>query len=73
MSETVAIVEEDLERKIAVDANRSVTSVEQKLERNIAVDAYRGLVMVLMMAEVLELTHVSRLIPWQSDLEFSGL
>ncbi len=34
--------------------------VEQKLERNIAVDAYRGLVMVLMMAEVLELAYVHK-------------
>jgi len=60
MSETVAIVEPRLKRKIAVDADRSVTSVEQKLERNIAVDAYRGLVMVLMMAEVLELSYVHK-------------
>ena len=72
MSETVAIVEEDLERKIAVDANRSVTSVEQKLERNIAVDAYRGLVMVLMMAEVLELAHVSRSFPGNPIWSFLG-
>ncbi len=40
--------------------SETVASVEQKLERNIAVDAYRGLVMVLMMAEVLELAHVHK-------------
>ena len=32
----------------------------KKLQRNIAVDAYRGLVMVLMMAEVLELAYVHK-------------
>jgi len=32
-------------------------------ERNLAVDAYRGLVMLLMMAEVLELSHVARAFP----------
>jgi len=31
--------------------------------RNVAVDAYRGLVMVLMMAEVLELARVARAYP----------
>ncbi len=60
MSETVAVVEPRLEHKTAVDAERTVASVEQKLERNIAVDAYRGLVMVLMMAEVLELAYMHR-------------
>ena len=40
--------------------SETVASVEQKLERNIAVDAYRGLVMVLMMAEVLELSYVHK-------------
>jgi predicted acyltransferase len=40
--------------------SETVAIVEQKLERNIAVDAYRGLVMVLMMAEVLELAHVHK-------------
>jgi predicted acyltransferase len=32
-------------------------------ERNLAVDAYRGLVMLLMMGEVLELSHVARAYP----------
>ena len=40
--------------------SESVAVVEQKLERNIAVDAYRGLVMLLMMAEVLELAYVHK-------------
>jgi predicted acyltransferase len=35
----------------------------EKNTRNLAIDAYRGLVMLLMMAEVLELTHVSRALP----------
>jgi len=40
--------------------SETVAIVEQKLERNIAVDAYRGLVMLLMMAEVLELAYVHK-------------
>jgi heparan-alpha-glucosaminide N-acetyltransferase len=32
-------------------------------QRNVAVDAYRGFVMLLMMAEVLELSHVARAFP----------
>src|ERR1700743_3401938 len=31
--------------------------------RNLAIDSYRGLVMLLMMAEVLELAHVSAAFP----------
>ena len=60
MSETVAMVEVERERKVVVDTDRTVANVEQKVERNIAVDAYRGLVMVLMMAEVLEFRYVHR-------------
>jgi len=37
--------------------------VEKSRERNHAVDAYRGFVMLLMMAEVLQLSHVSRAFP----------
>ena len=50
--------------------------------RNVAVDAYRGLVMLLMMAEVLQLAHVARSFPgnrfWailafnQSHVEWAG-
>jgi predicted acyltransferase len=52
--------------------SETVTSVEQKLERNIAVDAYRGLVMLLMMAEVLELAHVARSFPDSLVWRFLG-
>src|ERR1035437_8416571 len=41
----------------------TVVAVEQKLQRNIAVDAYRGLVMLLMMAEVLQFSHVALSFP----------
>ena len=37
--------------------------MEKSRERNHAVDAYRGFVMLLMMAEVLQLSHVSRAFP----------
>jgi heparan-alpha-glucosaminide N-acetyltransferase len=35
----------------------------EKTQRNLAIDAYRGLVMLLMMAEVMELVRVSRSLP----------
>ena len=35
----------------------------EKTQRNLAIDAYRGLVMLLMMAEVLELSRVSKALP----------
>ena len=35
----------------------------EKSQRNLAIDAYRGLVMLLMMAEVLELARVSKALP----------
>ena len=35
----------------------------EKSQRNLAIDAYRGLVMLLMMAEVMELVRVSRALP----------
>jgi predicted acyltransferase len=38
-------------------------AVQQAVVRNVAVDAYRGLVMVLMMAEVLQLARVARAFP----------
>jgi len=50
----------------------TVTIVEQKMERNIAVDAYRGLVMLLMMAGVLELAHVSHSFPGNPIWSFLG-
>jgi predicted acyltransferase len=63
--------------------SETLAGVEQKPERNIAVDAYRGLVMLLMMAEVLELAYVARSFPdslvWrflgfnQSHSEWAGM
>ncbi len=52
--------------------SETVASVEQKLERNIAVDAYRGLVMLLMMAEVLQLAHVAQSFPHSLIWQFLG-
>jgi len=56
---------------------------EQKVQRNIAVDAYRGFVMLLMMAEVLQFSHVAQSFPnslfWrilafnQSHVEWVGM
>jgi predicted acyltransferase len=56
--------------------------VSKPVQRNIAVDAYRGLVMVLMMAEVLQLARVAKAFPgnwiWaflgynQSHVEWAG-
>ena len=53
------------------------------LQRNVAVDAYRGLVMLLMMAEVLELWRIARAYPastfwhvlaWnQTHVEWAGM
>lgn len=61
----------------------TVATVEQKLQRNIAVDAYRGLVMLLMMGEVLQFSHVAASFPgnpiWrilaynQSHVEWVGM
>jgi predicted acyltransferase len=61
----------------------TVVAVESKLQRNIAVDAYRGLVMLLMMAEVLQFSHVALSFPnsfiWrilaynQSHVEWVGM
>ena len=41
-------------------ATRNAVSVPRTVPRNVAVDAYRGFVMLLMMAEVLQLSHVAR-------------
>ena len=41
--------------------------------RNVAVDAYRGLVMLLMMAEVLELSRVSQALPGSAVWRFLAL
>src|SRR5579884_2474590 len=38
-------------------------AAQQAVTRNVAVDAYRGLVMVLMVAEVLQLARVARAFP----------
>jgi heparan-alpha-glucosaminide N-acetyltransferase len=53
-----------------------------RVARNVAIDAYRGLVMLLMMAEILEFSHVARAFPgnwfWgilsynQSHVEWAG-
>jgi heparan-alpha-glucosaminide N-acetyltransferase len=45
------------------NAPKSSPPVPQPAVRNVAVDAYRGLVMLLMMAEVLELSRVSSAFP----------
>lgn len=65
----------------AAGAEQSVRA-PQPVARNIAVDAYRGLVMLLMMAEVLELARVAHAFPgnwfWaflgynQSHVEWAG-
>jgi len=44
-------------------AGAKTPTVPQTGPRNLAVDAYRGMVMLLMMAEVLELSRVSRAFP----------
>jgi len=63
--------------------SETFVAVEQKLQRNIAVDAYRGLVMLLMMGEVLQFSHVALSFPnslvWrilafnQSHVEWVGM
>lgn len=57
--------EEDAKTSEVGDAQmgETVVAVEQKMQRNIAVDAYRGLVMLLMMGEVLQFSHVARSFP----------
>jgi predicted acyltransferase len=42
----------------------------EKTNRNIAIDAYRGFVMLLMMAEVLELSRVSKALPGNAFWSF---
>jgi heparan-alpha-glucosaminide N-acetyltransferase len=54
-----------------VAARESIRS-PQPVARNIAVDAYRGWVMLLMMAEVLELARVSHAFPGNGFLAFLG-
>src|SRR5271157_743200 len=44
-------------------APAAAAALPQKPARNVAVDAYRGFVMLLMMAEVLELARVARAFP----------
>jgi heparan-alpha-glucosaminide N-acetyltransferase len=45
----------------------------QPVTRNIAIDAYRGMVMLLMMAEVLELARVAHAFPGNAFWAFLGL
>jgi heparan-alpha-glucosaminide N-acetyltransferase len=45
---------------------------ERTAARNVAVDAYRGFVMVLMMAEVLQLAQVARAFPGNWFWAFLG-
>jgi predicted acyltransferase len=42
----------------------------EKTQRNLAIDAYRGLVMLLMMAEVMDFTRVSKLLPGSAFWHF---
>lgn len=77
--------EEDAKTSEVGDAQmgETVVAVEQKMQRDIAVDAYRGLVMLLMMGEVLQFSHVARSFPnsliWrilaynQSHVEWVGM
>jgi predicted acyltransferase len=55
----------------AVPAQESIRA-PQPVARNIAVDAYRGLVMLLMMAEVLELARVAHAFPGNWFWAFLG-
>jgi heparan-alpha-glucosaminide N-acetyltransferase len=45
-------------------------TIPQAITRNIAIDTYRGLVMLLMMAEVLQLSRVSRAFPGNAFWSF---
>jgi heparan-alpha-glucosaminide N-acetyltransferase len=63
-------------------AGSPTTATPQASVRNVAIDAYRGLVMLLMMAEILQFSHVARAFPgnwfWgvlgynQSHVEWAG-
>jgi heparan-alpha-glucosaminide N-acetyltransferase len=71
------VAAESIEQPVSQAANTSAS-----VPRNVAVDAYRGFVMLLMMAEVLELSRVARAFPnnwfWQflgynqSHVEWAG-
>ncbi|HTB15250.1 MAG TPA: hypothetical protein VK752_26945 [Bryobacteraceae bacterium] len=50
------------ERRLAAGAQDAILP-PVKQQRNLAVDTYRGFVMLLMMAEVLQLSHVARAYP----------
>ena len=53
-------------------ADSAQSSIPVQTRRNIAVDAYRGLVMLLMMAEVLELARVAHAFPGNGFWAFSA-
>ena len=44
----------------------------EKAPRNLAVDAYRGFVMLLMMAEVVQLSRVAKALPESGFWSFLG-
>ena len=52
---------------------QAVSQSSSPVARNVAVDAYRGLVMLLMMAEVLELSRVSQALPGSGLWRFLAL
>ena len=57
----------------ALPATQAPGSVTKPISRNIAVDAYRGLVMLLMMAEVLQLSRVSQALSGSAVWRFLAL
>ncbi len=59
---------EDIARSPVLDL--PVAASESRVARNVGVDAYRGFVMLLMMAEVLHLSRVSRAFPDSGLLGF---
>ena len=52
-----------LQSELKADVDIIAPAAEQAVTRNVAIDAYRGFVMLLMMAEVLQLARVSRAFP----------
>ena len=52
---------------------QAVSQSSSPVARNVAVDAYRGLVMLLMMAEVLQLSRVSQALPGSGFWRFLAL
>jgi heparan-alpha-glucosaminide N-acetyltransferase len=62
------IAAETVEKQASAPAATPVPAVT----RNVAVDAYRGFVMLLMMAEVMQLSRVARAFPGNSFWQFLG-